>query len=162
MERSKFNVDTTSKGVEKRTYEGIVFDSVMEMKFYRDVVLPQTRSGKITKCDLQKEYILQPKFIRNGKTFLPIVYKADFYIEYSDGSFEVIDTKGFADSVAKIKKKMFLYLYPDVPYRWIGYSKIDGNEENQGWVDFDYINRQRAKRKREKRLAKEEKEKYNG
>lgn len=38
MERTKFNVD---KDKAKRTCEGIVFDSVMEMKYYRDVVLPQ-------------------------------------------------------------------------------------------------------------------------
>lgn len=41
MERSKFNVD---KDKEKRTYDNIVFDSQLEMKYYRDVLCP--RSGK--------------------------------------------------------------------------------------------------------------------
>ena len=35
MERSKFNVD---KDKEKRTYNNIVFDSQLEMKYYRDVL----------------------------------------------------------------------------------------------------------------------------
>lgn len=150
--RSKFNVD---KNTEKRTYDGIVFASVMEMKYYRDVVLPQARSGNISHFELQKEYVLQPKFKSGNKTILPIVYVADFYIEYSNGYIEVIDTKGCPDSVAKIKKKMFLYKYPDIPYRWVCYSKIDGNEENHGWCDYEYVKAQRAKRKKEKAINEE-------
>lgn len=152
IERTKFNV---SKNVEKRTYDGIIFDSQMEMRFYRDVVLPQVRSGNIIKYELQKKYILQPKFHNGKKTIQPIVYVADFYIEYSDGRTEVIDTKGCPDSVAKIKRKMFWYVYPNLTYRWICYSKIDGNEENCGWCDYEYVQEQRIKRKKAKRLSEE-------
>ena len=113
MERTKFNVD---KDTEKRTFDGIIFDSQMEMRFYRDVVLPQSRSGNIKHFELQKKYILQPKFHNGKKTVQPIVYVADFFIEYSDGTVEVIDTKGCPDSVAKIKRKMFWYLYTDITY----------------------------------------------
>ena len=151
MERTKFNVD---KDKEKRTYEGIIFDSVLEMRYYRDVVLPQMRSGLIKKFELQKPYELQPKFIHNGKTVQPIIYVADFYIEYSDGRVEVIDTKGCPDSVAKIKKKMFEFKYPDTTYRWTCYSKIDG-----GWCDYSYVCQQRRLRKKEKAKLKEQKEK---
>ena len=83
----------------------------MEMKYYRDVVLPQVRSGNIIKYELQKKYVLQPKFQIGNKTVQPIVYVADFFIEYKDGSVEVIDTKGCPDSVAKIKRKMFWFKY---------------------------------------------------
>ncbi len=155
IERTKFNVD---KDVEKRTYNNIVFDSQMEMKYYRDVVLPQVRSGNIKSYELQKKYILQPKFIHDGKTIQPVTYVADFFIEYKDGTIEVIDTKGCPDSVAKIKRKMFWYTYPDITYKWICYSKIDGNDENGGWCDFEYVQEQRKKRKREKQLLKEIKE----
>lgn len=155
IERTKFNVD---KDVEKRTYNNIVFDSQMEMKYYRDVVLPQVRSGNIKSYELQKKYILQPKFIHDGKTIQPVTYVADFFIEYKDGTIEVIDTKGCPDSVAKIKRKMFWYTYPDITYKWICYSKIDGNDENGGWCDFEYVQEQRKKRKKEKQLLKEIKE----
>lgn len=151
MERTKFNVD---KDKEKRTHDGIVFDSQLEMKYYRDVILPQSRSGLIKKYELQKPYELQPKFIHNGKSVQPITYVADFYIEYADGHSEVIDTKGCPDSVAKIKKKMFEYKYPNTIYRWVCYSKIDG-----GWCDYSYVCQQRRLRKKEKAKQKELKEK---
>lgn len=154
-QRTKFNVD---KNKEKRTYDGIVFDSKMEMRYYRDVVLPQVRSGDITKYELQKQYILQPKFTHDDKVVRPIVYVADFYIEYKDGRIEVIDTKGCPDSVAKIKRKMFWYIYPDITYRWICYSKIDGNEENGGWCDYEHVQEQRIERKKAKELLQNIKE----
>ena len=39
--KSKYNVD---KDTTKRIYNGIVFDSVLEMKYYRDVILPQNQA----------------------------------------------------------------------------------------------------------------------
>lgn len=154
-DRSKFNVD---KDIARRSYNGIVFDSQMEMRYYRDVVLPQVRSGNIKNYELQKKYILQPKFNHDSKTVQPIVYVADFFIEYKDGTIEVIDTKGCPDSVAKIKRKMFWYIYPDITYKWICYSKIDGDETNHGWCEFEYVQERRKMRKKEKQLQKEEKE----
>lgn len=149
IERTKFNVNKDKKS---RTYDGIVFDSIMEMKYYRDVVLPQMRSGNIANVELQKKYILQPKFQHGDKVIQPIIYIADFVIQYQNGTIEVIDTKGCPDSVAKIKRKMFLYMYPELTYKWICYSKIDGNEENNGWCDYEYVKEQRIKRKKEKEL----------
>lgn len=148
MERSKFNVD---KDKEKRTYNHIVFDSVLEMKYYRDVILPQVRSGEIVAYELQKPYILQPKFTHNGKTIQPIKYVADFYVEYSDGRIEVIDTKGMPDSVAKIKRKMFWYNFPDYDYKWVGYVKKFG-----GWCDYEYIQKQRKLEKAQKKKENKE------
>lgn len=120
MARTKFNVD---KDKDKRTFAGIVFDSQLEMKYFRDVLCPRVESGDVVHFELQKKYELQPKFTHDGKTVLPITYVADFYIEYADGHTEVIDTKGCPDSVAKIKRKMFWHNYPDVRYRWITYVK---------------------------------------
>ena len=147
MGRNKYNVDEDK---EKRTYDGIVFDSVVEMKYYRDVILPEAGSGKIKAFELQKPFVLQPKFIHGDKTILPITYVADFYVEYDDGSIEVIDIKGMADSVAKIKRKMFWYVYPDLQYKWISFSKTDG-----GWCDYDFVIEQRRKRKKEKKKYEE-------
>ena len=87
--KSKFNVD---KDTSRRTYNGIVFDSILEMKYYRDVILPKVASGEIKEVELQKEYILQEKFMRNGLSVQPIKYIADFALTYSDGRYEVIDT----------------------------------------------------------------------
>ena len=141
--RTKFNVD---KDTSKRTYDGIVFDSILEMKYYRDVLLPKVESGLVTNYELQKKYILQDKFDHNGKKVLPITYVADFYILYSDGREEVIDIKGCPDSVAKIKRKLFWHTYPQLDYQWITYIKKFG-----GWGNYDEYNRLRkeAKRKRD-------------
>ena len=143
MARSKYNVD---KDTAKRTYNNIVFDSVLEMKYYRDVILPNVESGLIKYYELQKEYELQPKFTHNGKTVLPIKYVADFYIEYTDGHKEVIDTKGLPDSVALLKRKMYWYHYPDVDYKWITYVKKYG-----GWLDYDTVKKLRSQDKKNKK-----------
>ena len=129
MSRTKFNVD---KNTEKRTYNGIVFDSILEMKYYRDVLLPKVESGEVINYVLQKPYELQPKFVHNGKAIRPIQYVADFYIVYKDGREEVIDTKGYGDQVAKLKRKIFWYHYPDVDYKWVTYVKKYG-----GWIDYE-------------------------
>lgn len=143
MARTKFNVDKDTKG---RTFDGIVFDSAMEMKYYRDVLCPLVESGDVVSYELQKPYELQPKFSHDGKNVHPIIYVADFYIVYRDGTEKVIDTKGCPDSVATMKRKMFWYHYPNVDYEWLCYSKIDG-----GWCTYEYVKKQRAKRRLAKR-----------
>ena len=151
MDRSKFNVD---KDKEKRTYDGIVFDSQLEMKYYRDVLCPLVESGQVKHFELQKKYELQPKFIHDNKAVLPITYVADFYIEYTDGSIKVIDIKGMPDSIAHLKRKMFWYCYPDITYLWIVYVKKFG-----GWITYEEAKRLRAQEKK----AKNNKEvPYNG
>lgn len=144
VDRSKFNVDADK---EKRTYDGIVFDSRMEMKYYCDVICPGVESGIIKHFELQKPYELQPKFTHNNKNVLPITYVADFYVEYSDGCVEVIDVKGCPDSVAILKRKLFWYRYPDVKYSWVTYAKKWG-----GWVDYDVVKKLRKEEKRKSKI----------
>ena len=142
---SKFNVGSDLR---QRTFNGITFDSRLEMLYYRDVLCPLEKSGDIVYCELQKPYELQPKFVHDSKTVQPIKYIADFFIRYKDGREEVIDTKGCPDSTALLKRKLFWYHYPNVIYKWICYSKIDG-----GWCDYEYVKKQRAARKREKQKS---------
>lgn len=143
--RTKFNVD---KDNSKRTYDGITFDSILEMKYYRDVVLPKMESGEIKHYELQKKYILQNGFDRNGKKVLPITYIADFYIEYFDGQTEVIDIKGCPDTTAKIKRKLFWHKYPNIDYQWITYVKKFG-----GWGNYDEFNKLRRESKKSERIS---------
>lgn len=140
MERTKFNVD---KDKEKRSYNGIVFDSRMEMQYYRDVLLPLVECGEVTHYELQKTYILQEGFKRNGKNVNAITYIADFYIEYADGRKEVIDVKGLPDSVAKLKRKLFFRRYPDLEYRWVTNVQKFG-----GWIDYEEAKKLRHEEKR--------------
>lgn len=130
------------KDTEKRTCDGIVFDSVLEMRYYRDVLCPLVESGDVVEYELQKPYELQPKFTHDGRVVHAITYVADFFMKFRDGTEKIVDTKGCPDSVALIKRKLFWYHYPDVDYSWMCYSKIDG-----GWCTYEYVKKQRAARK---------------
>lgn len=142
INRSKFNVD---KDKSKRTHNGIVFDSVLEMKYYRDVLCPAVESGDVVSYELQKPYELQPKFRHDEKSVQSIKYVADFFIVYKDGHEEVVDTKGCPDSVALLKRKLFWYKFPDVDYKWVTWVKKFG-----GWIDYEEYKRLKREEKRSK------------
>ena len=148
MARSKFNVDDD---ITKRTFDDITFDSIMEMKYYRDVLCPAKESGEVIEIELQKPYELQPKFSHDGKSVQPIKYVADFFVVYADGHEEVVDIKGMPDSVAILKRKLFWYRYPEIDYRWITYVKKFG-----GWQSYDKVKQLRREEKKHKKETKEE------
>lgn len=131
------------KDKSQRTYDGIVFDSVLEMRYYKEVVLPGVASGEIISFELQKKYQLQPSFTHNGQRIRSIEYVADFVLQYADGREVVVDTKGKPDATALLKRKLFYYRYPTVDYVWIAYSKIDG-----GWISYDELKKKRKERKK--------------
>lgn len=144
MSRTKYNVSIDKTD---RTYDGITFDSAMEMAFYRDVLVPNLRSGNITKVTHQVPFVLQDAFYNSeGVKVSAVKYVADFCVDLIDGRMLVIDVKGYADPIALLKRKMFWNKYPLLFYRWVTYSKIDG-----GWVDWDIVQKNRAKRRREKK-----------
>ena len=122
----------------------MVYDSELEMKYFRDIIEVGLKDGSIIDCKRQVKYELQPKYKYKDKTVLAINYVADFVVTYANNSVIVWDTKGLADATAKLKKKLFHYKYPEVDYRWVGFSAIDG-----GWVEYDVIQKGRAKRKKE-------------
>lgn len=150
MARTKFNV---SKDVEQRTFNGIVFDSALELRYYRDVLLPLVESGEVVEYELQKPYELQPKFVHDGRTVQAIKYVADFYVKYADGREDVIDIKGFADATALLKRKLFWYKFPELNYYWLCFSCVDS-----GWIKYDDLKKARAERKKAKKANKELKE----
>lgn len=147
-ERSKYNVNLKDKN--DRIYEDIVFDSAGEMKMYRDYLLPQMESGQIQSIERQKSYELVSGFEHNGKKVRPITYVADFVVTYITGEVIVYDFKGMPDSVAKLKRKMFWNLYPDIELEWIVYSKIDG-----GYISYEKA--QQGRKERRKARNKEKK-----
>lgn len=141
--RSKYNVDLNNN---TRTFNGIVFDSEMEMRFYRDFCIPKLEDGSVTHVALQVPYELQPKFRHNGLAVQAITYVADFVLTFADGHEQVVDVKGMPDSVAKLKRKLFWYVFPDKDYVWMTYSKIDG-----GWCTYEAVQKNRKQRKKIKK-----------
>ena len=91
--------------------DGLEFDSQKERNYYLKLKALE-ELGLIKNLELQKEYILQDKFVLNGKTRRKITYKADFsYISTEDDKLHVVDVKGFKTEVYKLKKKLFEYKY---------------------------------------------------
>jgi hypothetical protein len=95
----------------KVIYDGIEFHSQKEGNYYLKLKTME-KLGLIKDLELQKEYILQDKFVLNGKTRRKITYNADFsYITTEDDKLHVVDVKGFKTDVYKLKKKLFEYKY---------------------------------------------------
>ncbi|MHB8075793.1 DUF1064 domain-containing protein [Desulfosporosinus fructosivorans] len=146
VKRSKHNVDQSEEGKLKRTYNNILFDSVLEKDYYIYLLSLQAE-GIVESIEFQPKYILFEGYIRkcDGKKILPLFYIADFLVRNSDGSVKVIDTKGNPDSLGLTKRKLFEGLYGDIDFHWISYSKCDG-----GWLEYDDLLLARKQRKKDK------------
>lgn len=105
---------TRSKyGAKKTEYNGFVYDSKREAEYARDLDIMK-QAGLIRDYERQPVFLLQERFMHNGKVIRPIRYVADFRITYPDGRVEVVDVKGFMTPEFKIKQKMFYRKYPDL------------------------------------------------
>ncbi len=82
-------------GAKKTNIDGITFDSQKEANFYCDLKL-QSAIGDIDGFCMQPVFILAPN----------LKYKADFIIFNKDGTFKIVDTKGFKTKEYIAKKKV--------------------------------------------------------
>lgn len=128
----------------KATYKGIQFDSVMEMDYYYHLEELQ-KKGVVKSFELQPEYVLLKGFTdRFGKKHLPIKYKADFLVNYIDGTTKVIDVKGQLLPLFLVKQKLYCSIYPH-ELVLVSHSKQDG-----GWIRSEDLKVARKERKKEK------------
>lgn len=94
--------------------DNYVFDSALEAKRYRQLVLLQ-RAKEISDLQLQVPFLLQESFRKNNKTYRKIEYIADFvYYDNKLNKTIVEDTKGVKTDVFKIKQKLFENRYKDL------------------------------------------------
>ncbi|MBO7319131.1 MAG: DUF1064 domain-containing protein [Clostridia bacterium] len=94
--------------------DGIMFASKREAKRYRELIL-LLKCGKISALELQKKFILQPPYRKNGKSIREITYVADFvYFDKERNKVIVEDSKGYRTEVFKLKKKIFEFVYPEL------------------------------------------------
>ena len=105
---------------QKVIVDGHPFDSKKEARRYKELKLLE-RGDAITDLTLQPKFLLIPTIRREGhKTEKVTYYIADFaYTEKKTGKKVVEDVKGFKTEVYKLKKKMFLYKYPEFDFREI-------------------------------------------
>jgi hypothetical protein len=101
---------------EKRTVEGLVFDSRAEMKRYCELKLLE-QAGEIADLERQPSYLLMDAYIYRGKKIRAITYRADFrYLDGKTGKRIVEDVKGHETEVYKLKRKLLLSKY-DIDFR---------------------------------------------
>jgi len=106
MIKWKLPKSTTKYKNKKVIVDDVKFDSKMEANFHNYLKM------KFRDCEivLQPKFVLQPTFKNNkNETVRSISYKADFQI----GDI-VIDVKGFETKDFIIKKKLFMYKYPEL------------------------------------------------
>lgn len=135
----------------KTEIDGIMFDSKMEADFY--IYLKALKEeGSVLHFETQPEYVLQEKFIifegvtyegthplfnklkrkHNLSTVAAIKYRSDFLVTFSDGDQVVIDVKGVETPEFKIKKKLFMYKYPELELMlltWYGKQWVTLDEQ---------------------------------
>ena len=99
----------------KTTVNGQKFDSRKEAQRAGDLMILE-KIGEISNLRFQVPYILQGSFKRNGKIERAIIYIADAV--YTKGLETIVeDTKSVftaKNPVYRIKRKMFLFRYPDL------------------------------------------------
>ena len=94
----------------KTIIDGIEFDSKKEANRYCELKLLE-KAKEIEDLKLQPKFILQEGFKKDGVTYRPITYKADFSYIYK-GRIVVEDVKGVETETFKLKRKIFEYNYP--------------------------------------------------
>lgn len=117
--KGKLTAEASKYLSKKTTVDNIVFDSQKEAAYYSELKLLQ-RVGVVDRFELQPEFVLQEGFTREGKTYRPIKYRADFKVYYPDGRIEIIDvkpSKSFKTKEYRIKKKLLLFKFPDIQFK---------------------------------------------
>lgn len=101
---------------QKIIIDGKTFDSKLEGERYKQLKLLQ-RAKEIKNLRTQVSYLLQPSYIKNGKTIRAIKYIADFtYWDCKNKKLIIEDVKSTATKTKEymLKKKMFEYQYKDL------------------------------------------------
>lgn len=101
----------------KKTFvDNIIFDSRAEANRYCELQLLE-KAKEIKDLKLQPRFLLQKSFKKENKTHRKIEYIADFmYFDIKKNTTVVEDVKGMKTDVYKIKKKLFLYKYPEYEF----------------------------------------------
>ena len=99
--------------------------------------------------EVHKAYELIPSYKLKDKTIKPLTYEADFvFYDNVLDILRVVDVKGFADDVFKLKKKLF-----DYKFNYPRGLEVMKYAKSTGWVNYDDYKKARASYK--KRLVDE-------
>ncbi|MCW1239251.1 DUF1064 domain-containing protein [Bacillus pretiosus] len=122
--------------------DGHVFDSKAESDYYTGLKVRKA-AGEILNFELQPRFTLQPAFIKSGKKYQAITYKADFMVYLPNGDVEVVDIKGMVTETFAVKRKMFEYKYPHLQLILLKHVKKYG-----GFITLDEYNKLKREEKK--------------
>lgn len=92
--------------------DGVEFDSKMEAQVFRELKLELGAKG-ITKLALQPRFELVVNGVKVGH------YTSDFLYYDTDGTQVVVEVKGYATPVYRLRVKVFKALYPEIRFHEI-------------------------------------------
>jgi hypothetical protein len=104
--KNKYNANRTE-------YNGVMYASKREATKAQELDLLK-KAGEVLEWVPHPIYYVLPRFYKFKKKYQGIKYIPDFWIKWKDGREELIDIKGFATPLFKIKEKMFNYRFPDL------------------------------------------------
>ena len=126
---------------EKEEFEGIRFDSKMEMEFYIYLLKTHTKE----EIELQPSFVLQEKFKDNtGKVQRESKYIADFRV----GNI-VYDVKGMTTQMFRAKEKTFKLKYPDLQLKVVKKAPKWTDKE---WIELSELKEMIRERNKKKKL----------
>ena len=137
-----FEVETRNKyRNEKEEFNGIKFDSKMEMEFY--IYLLKTHAKE--EVELQPSFVLQEKFRDNtGKAQRESRYVSDFRV----GNI-VYDVKGMTTQIFRAKEKTFKLKYPDLQLKVVNKAPKWTSKE---WIELQELKEMTRERNKKKKL----------
>jgi len=117
---------------EKKTVDGITFDSITEANRYDYLKILQ-RAREIQSFKHHVKYVLQEAFTNSqGVHRAAITYTPDFLITTNKWTLCAEDVKGSKDIMTQlfsVKQKLFEKRYPDIPLKVIMYK-------NKQWIEI--------------------------
>lgn len=144
---SFFKKDFSKYRNKRVEYEGNMFDSQAELDYYQYLKYLQSK-WDVVKIELQPTYELQPKYeTKNWEKIAAIKYKADFEVLYSNWFVDVVDVKWLPTETALMKRKVFMYKYPEKKLSWIIKFRWE-------WVDYFQNEQRKAENRKIKKSSK--------
>lgn len=102
----------TKYGAKKTVYNNRRYDSKLEARTARDLDLRKA-SGEFTEIEPQYRIKLYT-YLPNGEKVNLFTYICDFRCTKPDGSYHLVEAKGYATEVYRIKRKLLDYVWlPD-------------------------------------------------
>lgn len=117
------------------------FDSMGEYEFYIGAVLPKLATGEIKTCEQHPRFQLFPAGEYGGLALGAIQYTADFRLDYTDGTVEIVEVKSkFVRKMQRdyhIRRRIFIEQFArPAGWRFREIITADSRDEIKRWREL--------------------------